>query len=113
MPNDIDFAAFGRAMKSKRKDENLSLQNVTDLTGISKSTISRVESGKYSADFENFIKGCQWLNVPFGSFDTSHKVSVCIKTGQNTTEAVKNQLLKDETLTPENAEILGDIFDAA
>lgn len=64
----LDYQRLAGLLRLQRGQENLSLRAVAEQTGISASTLSRVENGhgdKLSLD--NFLALCEWLEVPPGN----------------------------------------------
>lgn len=68
---------LGATLKRRRKDLRLGLREVSDQTGISASTLSRVENGKgYQLEVKNFLLICDWLKVSPMAFITEREASV-------------------------------------
>lgn len=114
----IDSAAqrLGIAVKAKRKRLNLSLETAAAETGVSASTISRVESGrKCDAATMNALAG--WVGIPvdrlFAVAEIGGGAAVVYFPEEPLPDVVEAHLLKDKTLTPENARALAEVFRAA
>lgn len=60
MDNEKDLNAIAQRMKQRRKQLNLSLQDVADITGLSRSTLQRYETGSIR-------------NIPLQKLDTLSK----------------------------------------
>lgn len=58
--NDILFSA---AIRQKRASDRLGLRQVQKETGISASTLSRIERGAFNIDLLTFVTLCNWLKV--------------------------------------------------
>ena len=62
--NLVNTIELGRAIRRKREDSGLSLRDVADETGVSASTLSRIENGTGKPDADNIARLTGWLNVP-------------------------------------------------
>jgi predicted RNase H-like HicB family nuclease len=61
----IDVRELGRYVKRKREAERLSLRGVAKLTGISPSTLSRIETARgFIPDAPTLARLTQWLQIP-------------------------------------------------
>ncbi len=60
----IDTNELGKAIRRRRQELKLSLRDVGDVTQVSASTLSRIESGKGRPDAENIARITQWLDMP-------------------------------------------------
>lgn len=63
--NDILFSA---AIRQKRASDRLRLRQVEKETGISASTLSRIERGAFNIDLLTFVTLCNWLKVDPAQF---------------------------------------------
>ena len=55
---------LGRAVRRKREELSASLRDVADATGVSASTLSRIENGTGKPDADNIARLTTWLDVP-------------------------------------------------
>ena len=69
----VNTSELGRAIKRRREDLNLSLRDVADETGVSASTLSRIENGTGKPDADNIARLTQWLNVPVERIMGGHR----------------------------------------
>ncbi|HYP52723.1 MAG TPA: helix-turn-helix transcriptional regulator, partial [Pyrinomonadaceae bacterium] len=60
----VNTVELGRAIRRKREDAGLSLRDVADETGVSASTLSRIENGTGKPDADNIARLTAWLNMP-------------------------------------------------
>lgn len=56
----FDAKYFAYMVTSKRHRENLTMRQLAELTGISASTLSRIEAG-HNPDIVTFGQLCEWL----------------------------------------------------
>ena len=54
--NLINTVELGRAVKRRREETGLSLRDVADKTGVSASTLSRIENGTGKPDADNIAR---------------------------------------------------------
>ena len=116
----INVKELGRYVARKREAEGLSLRGVTKLTGVSPSTLSRIETAKgFIPDAVTLAKLCQWLSIPLerivGVSDAdgiSNSPVVYYRT-ESTPAIVEAHLRADPELTPETAQALSDLFRVA
>src|ERR671938_1071420 len=60
----VNTVELGRAIRRKREEQGLSLRDVANETGVSASTLSRIENGTGKPDADNIARLTAWLNVP-------------------------------------------------
>ena len=60
----INTVELGRAIKRRREELQLSLRDVADVTGVSASTLSRIENGTGKPDADNIARLTGWLDMP-------------------------------------------------
>lgn len=65
----FDARFFGVAVNLKREMETLSLRDLAEKTGISASTLSRIENGE-KPDIDTAITLIEWLNLSMDRFIT-------------------------------------------
>jgi transcriptional regulator with XRE-family HTH domain len=114
----INTGELGRAIKRRREELGLSLRDVADKTGVSASTLSRIENGTGKPDAENIARLTSWLNMPVdrvlkkqGDNDTVEPV--VYYPHEATPEIVEAHLRADKNLTPETAKALSELFRVA
>ena len=92
---------LGDSLKAERRSRRLSLRDVSDETGVSVNTLSRVERG-HLPDLKNYQRLVDWLGVPADTFlETTRPESA---TG--TLDLVARHFQSDPSLTSEAAEKL-------
>jgi transcriptional regulator with XRE-family HTH domain len=112
----ISTADLGRAIKRHRDEAKLSLRDVGDLTGVSASTLSRIENGTGRPDADNIARLTQWLDIPVDRLirhDDESVEPVVYYPHEATPEIVEAHLRADRKLTPETAEALSELFRVA
>src|ERR671916_1050694 len=60
----VNTVELGRAIRRKREEMGLSLRDVADETGVSASTLSRIENGTGKPDADNIARLTGWLQMP-------------------------------------------------
>ncbi|HUZ56290.1 MAG TPA: helix-turn-helix transcriptional regulator [Streptosporangiaceae bacterium] len=89
---------LGDALKAERRSRRLSLRDVSDATGVSVNTLSRVERG-HLPDLKNYQRLVDWLGVPADTFlETTQPES-----SAGTLDLVARHFRSDQRLTPDAA----------
>jgi transcriptional regulator with XRE-family HTH domain len=116
----INTAELGAAIRRKREELGLSLRDVTNVTQVSASTLSRIESGKGSPDADNIARLSDWLNMPVdrvmkkqNTDGTKEVEPVIYYPKEATPEIVAAHLRADRNLSPETAKALSELFRVA
>lgn len=110
---------LGRAVHRKREELGASLRDVADVTGVSASTLSRIENGTGKPDADNIARLTNWLDVPMerimgnrpGEGDEAKAVVYFPR--ESTPEIVEAHLRADRNLTSETASALSELFRVA
>ena len=115
--NLVNTGELGRAVKRRREEQGLSLRDVADQTGVSASTLSRIENGTGKPDAENIARLTAWLDMPLDRLMTKHTASnvepVIYYPHEATPEIIQAHLRADRNLTPETANALSELFRVA
>ncbi|HKQ51995.1 MAG TPA: helix-turn-helix transcriptional regulator [Pyrinomonadaceae bacterium] len=115
----VNTVELGRSIRRKREEMGLSLRDVADETGVSASTLSRIENGTGKPDADNIARLTAWLNVPveriMSGRDTEGEEgrAVVYFPQESTPEIVEAHLRADRNLTPETAKALSELFRVA
>ena len=115
----VNTVELGRAIRRKREETGLSLRDVADETGVSASTLSRIENGTGKPDADNIARLTGWLNVPVERImsgretDSDEARAVVYFPQESTPEIVEAHLRADRSLTPETAKALSELFRVA
>src|SRR5882724_13115474 len=119
MKNLVNTVELGRAIKRKREENSLSLRDLADETGVSASTLSRIENGTGKPDADNIARLTNWLDVPMDRIlggrqpDSEESKPVVYFARESTQEIVEAHLRADRNLTPETAAALSELFRVA
>lgn len=119
MKNLVNTQELGRAIKRKREENALSLRDLANETGVSASTLSRIENGTGKPDADNIARLTNWLNVPMerimgGRAEDADEIRPVVYFPQeNTPDIVEAHLRADRSLTPDTAKALSELFRVA
>ena len=115
--NFVKTQELGQAIKRRREELSLSLRDVADVTGVSASTLSRIENGTGKPDADNIARLTGWLDMPIDRVMNKTAASdvgpVIYYPHEATPEIVEAHLRADKNLTPETANALSELFRVA
>lgn len=117
--NLVNTAELGDAVRRRREQKGLSLRDVAEVTGVSASTLSRIENGAGKPDADNIARLAAWLDMPIervmhhGTRSPSDPKPVVYFPHESTPEVVEAHLRADRQLTPETAKALSELFRVA
>jgi transcriptional regulator with XRE-family HTH domain len=115
----VNTIELGRAIRRKREEAGLSLRDVADETGVSASTLSRIENGTGKPDADNIARLTGWLNMPMERVMSGRQLEgdeakpVVYFPQEATPDIVEAHLRADRSLTPETAKALSELFRVA
>ncbi|MGH9901755.1 MAG: helix-turn-helix domain-containing protein [Pyrinomonadaceae bacterium] len=115
----VNTVELGRAIRRKREEAGLSLRDVADETGVSASTLSRIENGTGKPDADNIARLTAWLNVPMErimggrQLDGDENKPVVYFPQEAMPDIVEAHLRADRNLTPDTAKALSELFRVA
>jgi transcriptional regulator with XRE-family HTH domain len=115
----VNTVELGRAIRRKREEQGLSLRDVANETGVSASTLSRIENGTGKPDADNIARLTTWLNVPMerimgGREQGADEAKAVVYFPQESMpEIVEAHLRADRNLTPDTAHALAELFRVA
>lgn len=115
----VNTGELGRAIRRKREEQGLSLRDVADETGVSASTLSRIENGTGKPDADNIARLTAWLNVPMERIMSGRQLDgdearpVVYFPQETMPDIVEAHLRADRNLTPETAKALSELFRVA
>ena len=117
--NYVKTLELGQAIKRRREELGKSLRDVADVTGVSASTLSRIENGTGKPDADNIARLTGWLDMPMDRImnkqgSSSNEVEpVIYYPHEATPEIVEAHLRADKNLSPETANALSELFRVA
>jgi transcriptional regulator with XRE-family HTH domain len=115
----VNIKELGDAVRRKRDEMRLGLRAVADATGVSASTISRIENGTCQPSTENIVRLAEWLRMPMERFigardrEKDEAAPVIYFPQEATPDIVEVHLRADRNLTPEGAAALAEMFRVA
>jgi transcriptional regulator with XRE-family HTH domain len=115
----VNTVELGRAIRRKREEMGLSLRDVADETGVSASTLSRIENGTGKPDADNIARLTGWLQMPMErvmgarAADGAEESPVVYFPHEATPDIVEAHLRADRNLNPETAKALSELFRVA
>ena len=115
----VNTTELGRAIHRKREELGMSLRDVADETGVSASTLSRIENGTGKPDADNIARLTGWLDMPMERVMGARKTedgtdaAVVYFPHEATPDIVEAHLRADRNLTPETAKALSELFRVA
>src|SRR5467141_5070946 len=115
----INTAELGSAVRRRREQQGLSLRDVAEETGVSASTLSRIENGTGKPDADNIARLAAWLDMPIervmhhGHRSAADPKPVVYYPHEATPEIVEAHLRADRHLTTETAKALSELFRVA
>lgn len=115
----VNTEELGNAVRRRREQQNLSLRDVADQTGVSASTLSRIENGTGKPDADNIARLASWLDMPIervmhhGQRSAADPKPVVYYPHESTPEIVEAHLRADRQLSPETAKALSELFRVA
>ena len=115
----VNTIELGRAIRRKREESGLSLRDVANDTGVSASTLSRIENGTGKPDADNIARLTGWLNVPMerimgGQETDGEEVRPVVYYPHETMpDIVEAHLRADRNLTADTAKALSELFRVA
>jgi len=115
----VNTAELGGAVRRRREQQDLSLRDVAEETGVSASTLSRIENGTGKPDADNIARLATWLDMPIervmhaSNRGAADPKPVVYYPHESTPEIVEAHLRADRHLTPDTAKALSELFRVA
>jgi transcriptional regulator with XRE-family HTH domain len=106
----IDPAALAKRVRARRLSKGQSIRQAAEAAGISPATLSRVERGDYAPGRENLLKLANWLAISVDELTPGAALSRHEGEPESTPEAVALHLRADRNLSPDDAEMLEELF---
>src|SRR6185295_6925698 len=115
----VNTAELGSEIRRRREEQSMSLRDLADETGVSASTLSRIENGTGKPDADNIARLAAWLDMPIervlhhGHRAANDPKPVVYYPHESTPEIVEAHLRADRQLTPQTAKALSELFRVA
>ena len=115
----VNTAELGSAVRRRREQQGMSLRDLADETGVSASTLSRIENGTGKPDADNIARLAAWLDMPIervmhhGNRAANDPKPVVYYPHESTPEIVEAHLRADKHLSPQTAKALSELFRVA
>src|SRR5881397_259652 len=114
----VNTSELGSAVRRRREQRGLSLRDVAEVTGVSASTLSRIENGTGKPDADNIARLASWLDMPIERVMHHDRAAAEAKPviyypHESTPEIVEAHLRADRHLTPQTAKALSELFRVA
>ena len=115
----VNTAELGNAIRRRREQQRMSLRDLADETGVSASTLSRIENGTGKPDADNIARLAAWLDMPIervmhhGNRAANDPNPVVYYPHESTPEIVEAHLRADKHLPPQTAKALSELFRVA
>jgi transcriptional regulator with XRE-family HTH domain len=108
---DANAVKLAALIMAKRREENIGLRAAAQESGVSPSTLSRLERGNLPKlpDTETLTKLAVWLNISLDKILIQSKSNVETPT-PTTPEIVEAHLRADKNLSSDTAKALADMF---
>src|SRR2546425_13253114 len=114
----VHTSELGEAVRRRREQQGMSLRDVADETGVSASTLSRIENGTGKPDADNIARLAAWLDMPIERVMHHDRAAAEAKPviyypHESTPEIVEAHLRADRHLSPQTAKALSELFRVA
>src|SRR2546426_6937414 len=115
----VNTSELGDAVRRRREQQGMSLRDVAEETGVSASTLSRIENGTGKPDADNIARLAAWLDMPIervmhhGHRSAADPKPVVYYPHESTPEIVEAHLRADKHLSPQTAKALSELFRVA
>src|SRR2546427_9290792 len=114
----VNTSELGDAVRRRREQKGMSLRDVAEETGVSASTLSRIENGTGKPDADNIARLAGWLDMPIervmhhGRGGSEPNPGVYYP-HESTPEIVEAHFRAGKHLTPDAAKVLSGLFRVA
>lgn len=113
MPSPIDPATLAHRIRARRQGKSLGIREAAHEVGVSAATFSRAERGDYLPGRESLLRFTTWLGITFRDLAPESFSDLQAREPESTPEAVALHLRADKNLSPEDAEVLEEVFRSA
>lgn len=116
----INVKELGEYLKRRREEKKVSLRGVATDTGVSASTLSRIENGIGTPDAATLSRLAAWLGMPLERLMTGPLISVADTIEpviyfptESMPSIIEAHLRADPKLKPDTAKALAELFRVA
>src|SRR5437667_12802931 len=102
----VNTSELGDAVRRRREQQGMSLRDVAEETGVSASTLSRIENGTGKPDADNISRLAAWIDMPIervmhpGSRRAADPKHLVYYPHESTPEFAEAHLSSERHLTP-------------
>ena len=106
------LARISALIKAKRREDGVGLRDAAEGSGVSASTLSRLERGAATSlpDSGTLTKLANWLGLTLSSLLSDKEKTDVVEPQLTTSEVVEVHLRADKELSPETAKALAEMF---
>ena len=116
MSKNFDLEKFGKRVREVRLEREATLREVSENTGVSIQTLSRIERGDANdVESQRLLALANWANLPLENFQDRDTMNLprAVPKGASTPDIVELHLRADKHLSGKTAELLAKMFRAA
>ena len=112
MSSRATLARISAIIKAKRREGDIGLRDAAEASGVSASTLSRLERGAATSlpDSGTLTKLADWLGLTLSSLLSDKQQTEEVEPQLTTPEVVEVHLRADKELSPETAKALAEMF---
>ena len=112
MSSRATLAHISALIKAKRRENEIGLRDAAGASGVSASTLSRLERGAATSlpDSATLTKIAEWLGLSLAALLSDKTKAVGSQPELSTPEVVEVHLRADRELSPETAKALAEMF---
>jgi transcriptional regulator with XRE-family HTH domain len=112
MSSRATLAHISALIKAKRRENEIGLRDAAEASGVSASTLSRLERGAATSlpDSATLTKIAEWLGLSLAALLSDKTTAIGSRPELSTPEVVEVHLRADRELSPETAKALAEMF---
>jgi len=112
MSSRATLAHISALIKAKRRENEIGLRDAAEASGVSASTLSRLERGAATSlpDSATLSKIAEWLGLSLAALLSDETSAIGSQPELSTPEVVEVHLRADRELSPETAKALAEMF---
>jgi transcriptional regulator with XRE-family HTH domain len=105
----FDLKGFHRALNEKREEKGYSWKRISDLTGLSPSTLTRMGQGR-KPDIDGLVSLASWAKLDLSNF---YRAETANRSNRESLNEIRALLKADAKLKPRDVEILDALLTSA